>query len=377
MEEKHKLIGAKEKILCLIGALVVISLSLIFIILGNQKYKDATDDLYLINSEQVYEDTENNLVINNEEFTRIELLETLEDNSYFYNDLVNLSLFLETSDSDLYFSKQGFYINMDKEQKLLFYITEDAFYINNELFKTLKAKDLTKYCRTLKCSLEDTNLNYFTEDVIHQLFIDIGEKSSHEISVIFLPLIFDSIKGKPIIYLYSDKEMDVHIDLELKSDILDITYPEYKNGWDVRVIPNKGIQDKNGRLYDYLYWESKSNDVFDLSEGFIIDKENYINFLQIKLVEVGLSDKEVNEFITYWLPYISQYPYVLMKFEMEGYEESVKLNITPTPDNILRVFVVFKGLDKPIDIEEQDLSYYEDFERTGFTVVEWGGTFIE
>ena len=94
MEEKHKLIGAKEKILCLIGALVVISLSLIFIILENQKYKDATDDLYLINSEQVYEDTENNLVINNEEFTRIELLETLEDNSYFYNDLVNLSLFL-------------------------------------------------------------------------------------------------------------------------------------------------------------------------------------------------------------------------------------------------------------------------------------------
>ena len=43
----------------------------------------------------------------------------------------------------------------------------------------------------------------------------------------------------------------------------------------------------------------------------------------------------------------------------------------------LRVFVLFKGLNKPIKIEEQDLSYYSNFERSGFTVVEWGGTPIK
>ena len=71
------------------------------------------------------------------------------------------------------------------------------------------------------------------------------------------------------------------------------------------------------------------------------------------------------------------FPFVFVKFATEEYENSVKLEITPTPDNILRVFVVFKGLDEYIEIKEQDLSYFNDFERKGFTVVEWGGTFIE
>ena len=36
--------------------------------------------------------------------------------------------------------------------------------------------------------------------------------------------------------------------------------------------------------------------------------------------------------------------------------------------------MIFKGLDNPIDIEQQKL---ETPERKGFTVVEWGGTEIK
>ncbi|MBP3915477.1 MAG: hypothetical protein J6D41_05735 [Clostridium sp.] len=65
--------------------------------------------------------------------------------------------------------------------------------------------------------------------------------------------------------------------------------------------------------------------------------------------------------------------YNLITFAGEEYEENANLEITPKPDSILRVMMVYKPLDKAIEIEEQELNR---FERDGFTVVEWGGTQI-
>jgi hypothetical protein len=63
--------------------------------------------------------------------------------------------------------------------------------------------------------------------------------------------------------------------------------------------------------------------------------------------------------------------YNLITFAGKDYEDIAPLKITPTPDSILRVMMIFKSLDKPVNIEEQEL---KPFERKGFTVVEWGGT---
>ena len=56
------------------------------------------------------------------------------------------------------------------------------------------------------------------------------------------------------------------------------------------------------------------------------------------------------------------------------YTNSAKLEITPNPDSVLRVFMAYKALDKKIEIEEPVI---EPFERKGFTVIEWGGTEIK
>ena len=53
--------------------------------------------------------------------------------------------------------------------------------------------------------------------------------------------------------------------------------------------------------------------------------------------------------------------------------ENAKLNITPEPDSILRVFMVYQPLENPILVEEPIL---QPMKRQGFTVVEWGGTRI-
>ena len=47
------------------------------------------------------------------------------------------------------------------------------------------------------------------------------------------------------------------------------------------------------------------------------------------------------------------------------------MEITPVPDSILRVHMVFKRIEEPVEIREQTL---KPFTRKGFTVVEWGGS---
>ena len=89
---------------------------------------------------------------------------------------------------------------------------------------------------------------------------------------------------------------------------------------------------------------------------------------------MGLTEDEINEFIIYWLPLMEHNKYNLIAFQGDVYTDFAKLNITPTPDSLLRVFMTYVPLNDAIDIEPQQL---ETFERTGFTVVEWGGSKIQ
>ncbi|MBQ8626165.1 MAG: hypothetical protein IJ419_08395 [Agathobacter sp.] len=59
---------------------------------------------------------------------------------------------------------------------------------------------------------------------------------------------------------------------------------------------------------------------------------------------------------------------------MEEIENNMGLDIMPQPDSLIRVVMVFKGLDEPIEVNEQVLTTPE---RVGFTVVEWGGTMLQ
>ena len=97
-------------------------------------------------------------------------------------------------------------------------------------------------------------------------------------------------------------------------------------------------------------------------------------FLQEKLSYLGLTPREYNEFIVYWGPLLRENPYNLITFQGKAYTDSAVLHITPEPDSVLRVFMAYKPLQAPIEIEPQELSA---FDREGFTVVEWGGAKIK
>ena len=178
---------------------------------------------------------------------------------------------------------------------------------------------------------------------------------------------------KPVIYLYPEKETDVHVELELTESELSTTYPRYNNGWDVTAYPDGRLTNKSdGTHHRYLFWDSvNSRTEFDLSRGFCVSGEDTESFLREKLTYMGLTEDEMNEFIVYWLPRMEHNAYNLITFQGKAYTDSAKLSITPEPDSLCRVFMAYLPLDSAVEIEPQQL---DTFERKGFTVVEWGGT---
>ena len=176
--------------------------------------------------------------------------------------------------------------------------------------------------------------------------------------------------AKPVIYLYPETRQQVSVKLELQGQ-LTCTYPAYRDGWTVTADPDGTLTDDNGQQYNYLYWEGITENRFDFSQGWCIKGEHTAAFLEYALEKLGLNRREANEFIVYWLPQMEQNPYNLICFQQEAYTDLAKLEITPTPDTLIRVFMTWQPSESYVNLEEQFLTAPE---RIGFTAVEWGGT---
>ena len=179
--------------------------------------------------------------------------------------------------------------------------------------------------------------------------------------------------AKPVIYLYPEMEEMVSVELDYAGK-LTCTYPEYNDGWEVLAAPDGTLTDRNGQTYNYLYWEGISGAAYDFSEGYCVAGEDTAAFLEDALAKLGLNRREANEFIVYWLPLMQENPYNIISFQTEVYTEAAKLYINPEPDTVIRVFMAWKGSEAYLELPKQELSAPE---RTGFTVVEWGGAEIK
>ncbi|HIT66401.1 MAG TPA: hypothetical protein IAB61_04055 [Candidatus Merdisoma merdipullorum] len=181
----------------------------------------------------------------------------------------------------------------------------------------------------------------------------------------------EALAEKPVIYLYPEEAQEVSVRLDYEGELF-CTYPVYEDGWNVIARPDGTLQDlRDGQQYSYLFWEGVSDIEYDMSEGFVVKGEDTAAFLQEKLAQLGLTPSEYNEFIVYWLPKMQENPWNLITFQTSVYTEYAALHITPEPDSVIRVFMAYQALDKPIEVPEPVITTPE---RKGFTVVEWGGT---
>ena len=192
------------------------------------------------------------------------------------------------------------------------------------------------------------------------------------------------MQEKPVIYMYSPNPLSANVTLDLKGE-LTFTYPKYENGWNVEVSSSGKLKDLNsGKIYPYLFWEGETENLkftssFDAFDGYQINTDSTISFLESKLWELGLNEREQTDFITYWAPRIVQEQYATIQFLIdEDYGKEIgELAVNPKPDCIRRVYMLFSSSGSPANEFNSTLKKIESFQRKGFTVIEWGGSEIE
>ena len=143
------------------------------------------------------------------------------------------------------------------------------------------------------------------------------------------------IAYKPVIYLYPEKETKVKVELKYQGR-LTVTYPDYNtkiNGWEVTAQKDGTLKNESDKLeYQYLFWEGAPTTPYNFN---------------------------MNE------------SYNIIHFAKEAYTQSAPLIITPKPDNIIRVFMAYQPNKHFVKTTAPKIVTPK---RTGFTVVEWGGT---
>ena len=230
---------------------------------------------------------------------------------------------------------------------------------------------------------KDTAIFFFKSQYNEVVVWNYDFKSQHVVTLNFYSDANNQmiISAKPVIYLYSEKDLKVSLDLNYHGE-LTFTYPLLESGWEVNV--NKNGIEYNEKHFPYLFWEGKSKDLSlninkDKSvDGAVIDKENIVDYLEESLSTLGFNHKEKTDFITFWAPRMIKSNYCLVQFVLdEDYESQIaNLDVVPKPDASRRVYMYFSGFDVLPNIEVQPQSF-EGFQRIGFTLLEWGGTEID
>lgn len=181
-------------------------------------------------------------------------------------------------------------------------------------------------------------------------------------------------EAKPVLYLYPEEETALTVTLG-HPERLSCVYPAYENGWEVTAQPDGTLTDANGRDYYALYWEGRDAPYTMTDEGFCIAGKDTAAFLEDKLALLGLTEREAEEFIVYWLPQMEDNACNYIRFASEAeIEDYMPLGFTVQPDSVIRINMVWKALDAPVTVKEQQLTTPA---REGFVAVEWGGVHLK
>lgn len=177
---------------------------------------------------------------------------------------------------------------------------------------------------------------------------------------------------KPIVYFYPGQEMDLSVTFA-NPDRLTTTYPAYNDGWNIHLNEDGTFTTGDSdREYYALYFEEKYEFTPTFDEGFYVTKDIAASFLEEKMDYIGYTNREVDEFIMYWLPVLEKNEQSLVYFEQtEERNANCPMEFSIEPDTFIRTMIHIKKVDSEVNIKEQQLVHYE---RTGFVVTEWGGT---
>jgi len=196
----------------------------------------------------------------------------------------------------------------------------------------------------------------------------------------------EPVAKKPVLYLYPQEERHLTVTLDLEGS-LDTVYPAPDSqqstergtqaSWMVTASPDGTLTDQGGRTYPSLFWDGEMT-LEAPEQGFIVAREDAVPFLEEKLALLGLTDKEAADFITFWAPQIRANEYTFVSFDASSYTAHARYSFTDeagapvVPDTFIRVFMTIRPADADETVTPQNFAPTPT--RSGFTVVEWGGT---
>lgn len=181
---------------------------------------------------------------------------------------------------------------------------------------------------------------------------------------------------KPVIYLYPSVNTNISLELNYNGQV-SFSYPALiENKWNVNASPD-GTLESNGKQYNYLFWDGKMNTNVlkpDVKQGSVVESTKLVEFFEASLSHIGLNSKEAADFITYWVPRMMRNEKNFVQFMLtNAYDDIATLNVTPKPDQQLRIYMVWSNVEDNNSINPTPQSFPE-FKRGGFTLIEWGGS---
>lgn len=219
--------------------------------------------------------------------------------------------------------------------------------------------------------------SFYREIEIPRIVLESGY--SYTISLNFKPERRENITlKKPVIYLYPAQETKVNVQVNPTGE-LSFTYPKYdSSGWTVNAKPN-GDLIMADQTFNYLFWEGEqASPTLNPKTGFIVSGKKTISFLEDKLDEFGLNSKEKADFITFWGPQLikNKSNFIQFKFNEEC-NEYAELSILPRPDHVYRIYLLYTDASNLNESAQHiDPQLIPKMDRSGFTVIEWGGAEI-
>ena len=164
-------------------------------------------------------------------------------------------------------------------------------------------------------------------------------------------------------YFYGDADFTV-----TPGSVPTFAYPACVNGWELECHAD-GSFTADGTVCHRLFWMENADWGVPMEEGFCVAGADTAAFLAESLAKLGLNSLEINDFLVTFLPRMEGNAYNLITFHADH-----GADISPAPDTVIRVLMVWKALDAPRDIAPQTLT---PTDRAGTTAVLLGGGMVE
>lgn len=173
---------------------------------------------------------------------------------------------------------------------------------------------------------------------------------------------------KPNIYLYPVRETEITVRLDFPAGGgITVSDPPYGDGWTVRVTPESVIDGGHG----HLFYEAEVPPEWQFERAWVVQQRQLETFFTENLTAHGLNDREIADFVEYWVPRLEDHAfYVIYPQYAKEIELMIRLTIEPEPDSLFRLYYAISGVDfVERYVPEPEV---QSFSRDGFTCCEWG-----